>query len=157
MRAVTNYGGVRKTFVTPYVVTADQAARLTPQGRLKGIPVPTNGFDTIPPGYLADIAVDGDLRRYLAAARELLRVMVETGTYNDTPSAVINAAVIAKMDALRRRQAEALAEVRGVDVKKLHPDWYKPGVHRQDGSLITTAQELEDYLAEIDWEKGGDR
>ena len=81
LRATARNGEIRKSILTPLVITRDQLSRLKTLGYID----PVQGVE--------DMRLDGRLRRYTATAWEVFNELLAAGTFATTPSKSISTAI----------------------------------------------------------------
>lgn len=81
LRATARNGEIRKSILTPLVITRDQLSRLKTLGYID----PVQGVE--------DMRLDGRLREYTATAWEVFNELLAAGTFATTPSESISTAI----------------------------------------------------------------
>ena len=81
LRATARNGEIRKSILTPLVISREQLKRLNTLGYID----PVQGVE--------DMRLDGRLRRYTATAWEVFNELLAAGTFATTPSESISTAI----------------------------------------------------------------
>lgn len=146
LRATARNGEVRKSILTPLVISREQLKRLNTLGYI----APVQGVE--------DMRLDGRLREYTATAWEVLNAMLAAGTFATTPSESISTAILNRHKEKQKERYKRMLANSGHDVDKMPPEAFEPGWHNPDGSRMSAKdeREIKAMLAAISKE-GGDK
>ena len=129
IRAVVRYDNIRKSLLTPLIITKDQLARLDTAGGLKS-------FESD-----EDAILHGRLRAYRADIWHVVTPLIESGEFANTPSEHLTTAVIRYRQAQEKAATRRHLEAMGYDTATLKPGFDSPGFHNPDGSRMTPKEE----------------
>ena len=140
LRAIARNGEIRKSIVTPLVITREQLSRLNSLGHLDPM-APT----------IEDVRLEGRLREYTATAWEVINTLIASGEFATFPSEKISTAIMQLNKAKEEERAKKSLTRLGYDVDTMQPEVLKPGFHYADGKPMGKADEkqVRAILAEI--------
>lgn len=131
LRATARNGEIRKSILTPLVITREQLSRLNTLGHI----APVQGIE--------DMKLDGRLREYTATAWEVFNAMLAAGTFATTPAEHISTAILERHKEKQRERYKRLLATSGYDVDKMPPEAFEPGLHNDDGTRASAKDESE--------------
>lgn len=145
LRATARNGEIRKSILTPLVITREQLTRLNTLGHID----PVQGVE--------DMRLGNRLREYTATAWEVFKAMLAAGTFATTPAEHISTAILNQHKEKQKQRYKRMLAASGYDVDKMPPEAFEPGFHNPDGSPMGAKdeRELKALLAAMSEKKGG--
>lgn len=146
LRATARNGEIRKSILTPLVITREQLSRLNTLGRID------------PVQSVEDMRLDGRLREYNATAWEVFNALIAAGTFATTPAEYISTAILNRHKSKEEERVKRRFAAEGYDVDKMPAEAFAPGWHNPDGSRMSAKdeREIKAILAAIS-EEGSDK
>ena len=146
LRATARNGEIRKSILTPLVITREQLSRLNTLGYID----PVQGVE--------DMKLNGRLRDYTATAWEVFNALIASGTFATTPAEYISTAILNRHKSKETERIKRHLAAEGYNVDKMPSEAFSPGWHNPDGSRrgAKDEREIKATLAAIS-EEGGDK
>jgi hypothetical protein len=131
LRATARNGEIRKSILTPLVITREQLKRLNTRGYID----PVQGVE--------DMRLDGRLREYTATAWEVFNALIAAGTFAPTPAEHISTAILNRHKGKQKERCKRMLAKSGYDVDNMPSGSFSPGGHNPDGSRMSAKDERE--------------